>query len=157
MRENGGLRPRGRAVVLLLALAVAGCGGDGDRAAEADWQGRPELQQGGTVPVTDFAAFQAEVEARWERSPALVAGAFLRLDERDASRTTVGADAGPESSGPATVTVTLEGLQDDSVAAQRYVLRLRREGETWRLQSASWAQRCQRGRGHQAFTAEPCL
>jgi len=141
-------------VVLALLLPLAGCG-DGD--APAAWEGRPELQAGGTVPVGEFASFQAEVDERWEHSPVLVAGEFLRLDESDAFRTTVAATTGPEGSGPAVATVTLDGLQDDSVAAERYVLRFARDGETWVLESASWAQRCQPGRGHQAFTPEPCV
>jgi hypothetical protein len=101
-------------------------------------------------------SLQDDVDERWERSPVLVAGEFVRLDERDVSRATVVADAGPEAGGPAIVTVTLDGLLDDSVAAERYVLRLRREGRTWTLESATWALRCQAGRGHQAFTPEPC-
>lgn len=136
-------------------LAAAGCGGDGGDAGS--WEGRPDPQADGTVPVEEFVAFQEDADERWERSTALVAGEFLRLDETVASRTVVDADAGPEGGGPATVTVTLVGLLDDSVAARRYVLQLRRDGETWTLDSATWAQRCQQGRGHQDFTPEPCL
>jgi hypothetical protein len=144
------------AVLLALAFALAGCGGNGGD-GDTVWVGQPELRTDGTVGVEDFASFQDEADARWERSPVLVAGEFLRLDESEAFRTSVDADAGPESSGPATVTVTLDGLQDDSVAAERYVLKLSREGETWKLESGTWAQRCQQGRGHQAFTPEPCI
>lgn len=144
------------AVLVALLLAGAGCDG-GEGGAPAAWDGRPQPAADGTVPVDGFASFQREVDARWERSPVLVAGEFLRLDEGDAFRTTVTATTGPEASGPGTVTVTLDGLQDDSVAAERYVLRFARDGETWVLESASWAQRCQPGRGHQAFTPEPCV
>ena len=107
--------------------------------------------------MDEYASFQDEVDARSERSLVLVAGEFLRLDESDAARTTVDADAGPESAGPATVTVTLDGLQDDSVAARRYVLQLSREGETWKLESGTWSQRCQQGRGHRDFSPADCV
>lgn len=142
------------AVLLAVVLALAGCGGED---APALWEERPELQPDGDIPVEEFASFQDEVDARWERSPVLLAGEFLRLDESDAFRTSVDADAGPEATGPATVTVTLDGLQDDSVAAERYVLELSRSDDAWALESATWAQRCQAGRGHQAFTPEPCV
>lgn len=138
---------------VLLVLPLAGCGGGGT----ARWEGQPEPQADGSVPVAEFVAFQEDADERWERSAALVAGEFVRLDERGASRAVVDAVSGPEGGGPATVTVTLDGLQDDSVAAERYVLRLRRDGETWTLESATWGQRCQRGRGHQDFTPAPCL
>ncbi len=139
---------------ILLALAVGGCGDDD---APAAWEGRPELLPDGSIPADEFASLQDEVDARWEHAPVLVAGEFLRLDESDAVRTSVVADAGPEATGPAIVTVTLDGLQDDSVAAERYVLELSRSGGAWTLESARWSQRCQAGRGHEAFTPEPCL
>ena len=57
----------------------------------------------------------------------------------------------------ATATLTL-GLLDDSVRSQRYRLELsRREDGTWTIESASWAQRCHEGRGHQDFSPELCL
>jgi hypothetical protein len=148
--------PAPAAALLVLACVLAGCGGGGD-SGTPEWQGRPEPRADGTVPVDDFVTFQQDVDERWERAPVLLAGEFVRLDERDAFRTTVDADAGPEAGGPATVTVTLDGLQDDSVAAERYVLRLRRDGETWILASATWGQRCRQGRGHQAFTPAACI
>ena len=84
---------------------------------------------------------------------------FLRLD-RAHGRHDVDRRAGrpAEGSGPTTVTVTLDGLLDDSVRAQRFVLVLSQndDGE-WRLDSAATAQRCQPGRGHQAFSPEPCV
>jgi hypothetical protein len=145
--------PAPAAALLVLTCGLAGCGGGGS----SEWQGRPEPRADGTVPVADFAAFQQDVDERWERAPVLLAGQFVRLDERDAVRTTVAADTGPEAAGPATVIVTLDGLLDDSVAAQRYVLRLRRDGETWVLASAAWSQRCRPGRGHRAFTPGACV
>jgi len=145
-----------RLVVVVLALALAGCGGD-EREGPV-WSGPSQpLPASGKVPVDAFRAYAAGVDERWERAPALVAAEFLRLDRIEAGRTTIAEDAGPEASGPATVVVTLERLLDDSVAAQRYELSLVREAEVWRLESARWAQRCALDRGHQDFSPEPCV
>lgn len=92
------------------------------------------------------------------RSPLGSADTFLRLDRRDASTISLVARRGPEAGDEAVVTVLLDGLLDDSVRSERYILELRREdGGAWVLLSASWAQRCQPGRGHQAFSPRPCV
>lgn len=140
--------------LLALAVAPAGCSGADDRV----WDGPPApLPAGGALPVEAFAAFQDSVDEAWERRPALVAAEFLRLDRATAARATVEEETGGEGGGPASVVVTLDGLLDDSVRAQRFELTLARDGETWRLESASWTQRCQPGRGHRAFSPAPCL
>jgi hypothetical protein len=132
---------------------LAGCTGT-DSAA---WDGpkRPYAADG-TVSVAEFDSYARKVDKPWERSPVLLAGEFLRLDRTQAARTTVESRAPAEGAGSATVTVTLDGLQDDSVAAERYVLGLRRDGEDWRLTSAMWAEACQTGRGHEGFSTELC-
>jgi hypothetical protein len=139
-----------------LAALAAGCGGE--EAPPAAWEGPAQpLPADGSLPVEAFARYAERVDERWERSPALVAAEFLRLDRAEAGRTALAADTGPEGAGPATVTVTLAGLLDDSVEAERFTLRLVREGEVWRLERADWAQRCRPGRGHRGFSAARCL
>ena len=56
------------------------------------------------------------------------------------------------------MTVTLDGLFDDSVRAQRFVLVFQpaKDG-SWRLESAVATQRCHAGRGHEDFSAELCV
>jgi hypothetical protein len=144
---------RAASFVLLLALLVAGCGGD-----EPAWEG-PQRPFGadGTVRVDAFTDYVNEVDELWERSPALLAGEFLRLDRAQATRVAIAAEATGEGTETATVTVTLSGLLDDSIAAERYVLAVRREGDVWRLTSAMWAQRCAPGRGHDEFSPETCV
>ena len=84
-------------------------------------------------------------------------GEFLRLDRTQATGTSIDAETPGEGTGPATATVTLTGLLDDSILAERYVLSLTRHGDVWRVESAEWAQRCRPGRGHQDYSTEACI
>jgi hypothetical protein len=142
-------------VGLVAGATAAGCA-DGDD--EPVWPGpqRP-LPSDGTLPVADFVAHAEDVDEPWERSPALAAAEYLRLDDADAPDVQIESDAGPEGGGPAQVTVTLDRLLDDSIQTQRFVFDFTRQGETWRLDRGSWAQRCKPGRGHQDFSPENCV
>jgi hypothetical protein len=83
---------------------------------------------------------------------------FIGPGASDAPSVSFQATSGPEGGDPANVSLLLDGLLDDSVRARRYDLTLSRRADgTWQLDSASWAQRCQEGRGHQAFTPALCL
>ena len=55
------------------------------------------------------------------------------------------------------VTLLRDDLQDDSVEAERFVLELEQNDESWKLVSARWEQRCHAGRGHQLFSPELCI
>lgn len=151
-RYKGGVRLLAYAALSLAALALAGCG----KSDTPTWAGPPDPGPGGTVAVEDFAAYQQDVDERWEGSAAMTASEFLRLDERTASTTTIEGRASGEGAGPETVTVTLDGLLDDSVRAERWTLDFEPDGDTYRLTAATWAQRCQPGRGHQDFSPELC-
>jgi hypothetical protein len=139
----------------LTFVVLAGCSGDG---GDGDvWAGPPDPAADGTVAVDDFADHQESVDERWERSAELAAAEFLRLEERTVVRTTIAGRSEGEGGGPRGVTVTLDGLLDDSVRAERWLLLFEPEGETYTLSSAMRTLRCQPGRGHQDFTAEPCV
>ena len=56
----------------------------------------------------------------------------------------------------ATVTLTFEGLRDDSVRAERHVITLVPDGESWRVVEDEVTYRCHEGRGQQQFSAELC-
>lgn len=140
------------AAPLLAALALAGCSGSGNG---AEWAAPPDPSDL-TAAVANFDAYAAGVDEPWERSAAMAAAEFLRLDERTAARTTIAGTASPEGGGPETVVVTLDGLADDSVRAERWTLRFEPEDGVYALVQASWAQRCQPGRGHDAYAPEPC-
>ncbi|HXG76637.1 MAG TPA: hypothetical protein VNJ53_08710 [Gaiellaceae bacterium] len=146
-----------RALLVLsgvLAALAAGCGGD---EASPTWAGPPDPGADGSVAVDGYNAYLADVDEVWEGSAALVASHFLRLDERTAARTTIAGSAGPEGAGPHTVVVTLDGLLDDSVAAERWTLELAEAGEGYELTGARRELRCQPGRGHEGFAPEPCV
>jgi hypothetical protein len=158
-RYNGGVpRHRLAAALVLAAACLAGCdGGNGDRGAGSRWEGPPDPAADGSVSVEDFAGHQADVDEPWERSSATAAAEFLRVDEAVAARLTIDRTAPGEGGGPETVVVTLDGLFDDSVRAERWTLVLEPEDGAYVLTSAARALRCQAGRGHEDFSAEPCL
>ena len=141
--------------LLVGVLALAACDG-GSNADGLTWAGPPDPGPDGTIDVSEFAAHQEDVDERWEGSAAMAAAEFLRLDERTATRTSIESTAGPEGTGPETVVVTLDGLLDDSIRAERWTLVFEPDNETYLLLSARWAQRCQPGRGHQDFSVETC-
>ena len=65
--------------------------------------------------------------------------------------------ASAEGTGPEAVVVTLDGVLDDSVRAQRWMLTFTPQGDVYELTEARLAQRCRPGRGHQGFSPEPCV
>jgi hypothetical protein len=142
------------AAVCLTALALAGCDGNGDDGPT--WGGPPDPAADGSVVIDEFVELQAEVDERWERSAEMLAAEFLRLDERTATHTTIDGISEGEGEGPRLVTVTLDGLLDDSVRAERWMLVVEPGDEGYTLASAIRTLQCQPGRGHEEFTAEPC-
>jgi hypothetical protein len=137
------------------ALGLAGCGDDKENGAA--WSGPPKPSADGTIDVSGFDDYETKVDESWEKVPALAAGEFLRLDSRTATITSIDARSGPEGNGPTVVTVTLDGLLDDSIQSERWELSFEPVDSTYRLSEARWAQRCRAGRGHAAFSAEPCV
>ena len=139
----------------LLACAAVGCSSGAE--SEHTWSGPPEPGENGVVFADDFASHQSAIDEHWERSAAMAAAEFLRLDERTAATTTIEATAGPEGTGPQTVVVTLDGLADDSVRAERWTLEFDEEDGTYVLTAARRDFSCQAGRGHESFSPDGCL
>lgn len=116
------------------------------------------LPADGTLPVEAFNAYTESIDEPWERDLTAVTYAFVEAGASEATQRSFQATSSGEGGASASASLTLEGLLDDSVRAERYDLTLsRRQDSTWQIDSASWAQRCQQGRGHQAFTPAPCL
>jgi hypothetical protein len=146
------------ALFLVLAIVpLAGCGSAGEAGESEEWDGPPTPNARGALEVSDFNEFLDEYpEFAW--APTTAATLFLRLDQMTPADTTLETQTAGESETPVGVVVTLDGLADDSVRAQRYVLGFERQGENeWRLTSAVFSQRCQPGRGHQSFSPEACV
>ena len=156
MRYKGRVRILGSLAATLAAAMMAGCGSDVD--VELVWAGPPDAATGGAVSIDGFSGFQQEVDEAWERSPAMAAAVFLRLDERKAVRTTIDAKAGPEGGGGQTVVVTLDGIPDDSVRTERWTLGFEEAADgVYALTGALRELRCHEGRGHRGFAGEVCL
>jgi hypothetical protein len=64
----------------------------------------------------------------------------------------------PATAAGTMVTATVDHLLDDSTAAVRYELHFARADDgSIILTSGAWSQRCRPGRGHEDFSAEPCI
>ncbi|MCM1981920.1 hypothetical protein [Lyngbya confervoides] len=64
----------------------------------------------------------------------------------------------PENPLRSTVTITQEGLLDDSVAGQQFVVTLERGAASgWTVVNVLKQWTCQPGRGHQTYLPQPCL
>ena len=79
--------------------------------------------------------------------------ALEHVGERDADETTVESEVDGDT---ATVTIEFDGLRDDSVRAERRVVELVRDGDTWRVRGDSAEYRCHEGRGQQDFAPTLC-
>lgn len=124
------------------------------------WDQFPEVDRtSGEVAVGEFNAYLESARPPWAISPLRASLEFLAVEEPLALTTSVVMEASPpEGADEALVTVTEDGLADDSVGAIRYVLEFERQADgSWRLLSATWAQRCQSRRGHQDFSTELCV
>jgi len=85
------------------------------------------------------------VNREWERDPEGVAREYLQMEEGDASLD------------GSMMTILRDGLEDDSIRAERWILELEPLGDRWQLVSARWEQRCHPGRGHVTFSPERCI
>lgn len=155
---------------LLVAIAaLTGCGDDeadegessgsssvergcsADPPASSEWTGTPD-------DVDAFNEYLADAAEPVSASPCDAASVLLHLDQPLGEGTTSDVAVDPEDSADATVTVTLDGLADDSVEAQRWTLEFAAgDGEAIELVSAEAAYRCREGRGHQDFSDELCV
>ena len=107
--------------------------------------------------MDDFNAYTKRIDEPWERNVSEIVDAFVEAGAGDArSRSFQATTSGDGDT--ASASLTLDGLFDDSVRSRRYDFELsRRSDGTWNVDSASWAQRCHEGRGHQTFSPELCL
>ena len=113
------------------------------------------VPRSGTLPVAAFNARAERVDEPWERDLAALTLEFLALGDPESSTRSFNSTSSGDS---ANATLLVDGLGDDSVRARSYELTFERRADgTWRIVTASWAQRCHEGRGHQDFSPEPCV
>jgi hypothetical protein len=121
-----------------------------------NWSGPPRPNEMGRVDVDDFNEFLSRHEDL-ARSPIRATVEFVRLKDPRALTTTVRERASQlENPQEVRVTLTEDGLPDDSIRSVRWVLVFQRAGRRWKVRSARRLQRCQPGRGHQKFSPRPC-
>jgi hypothetical protein len=150
--------------LLTVLVLAAGCGyGDDDEEARtAPPQATPRVpppEDGtGSIPVEEFNEFVDSARPAFATSALRTAIEFANAGEGQAATTSVVASQGAEGNADeASVTVTREGLADDSIRAVRYVIVLDRNGDgTWTVRSARRLQRCHPNRGHQDFSPQLC-
>jgi hypothetical protein len=110
------------------------------------------------MATAEFNAMVARAASKgesWARSAILVA---LKLvgEEIECSSRVIEVKSPPEEFASATITITDQGLLDDSVKGYKYRLRLeKRPDRTWRITEALKAWNCYRG--HKDFSTEPCV
>jgi hypothetical protein len=143
-------------VILSACSSDPSSGNEPEPPAVEQWKGPPKAGPGGRLPVGGFNAILRD-RLGSPAAPITLALEFTQADRVAARRKSAEADASAEGGGPTTVTLTLDGLPDDSVRAIRYVLHLEPKGRGWRLQSAVRTQRCRPDRGHQDFAAGACV
>ena len=157
-KRRRGLQPL--ALLSLIALSLTGCGSSHNSASTqppvATWTRAPASPGNQARLVKSFNAYLATRRAA-PASPSQLALEFVRADRTQAALTTTHARSFPEGGGPTTVTVVQDRLADDSVRATRDVLRFVPSGAEWRLESATRAQRCWPGRGHNQFAFGVCV
>ena len=109
----------------------------------------------GKLPVEAFNAQAESVDEPWERDLQQITGRFLALPDAETSNRSFQSTSSGDS---ASASLLVDGLGDDSVRARRYELAFTRRADgTWRIETATWTQRCHEGRGHQGFSSAPCL
>jgi hypothetical protein len=109
----------------------------------------------GTLPVDAFNAHAESVDEPWERDLEKLTDEFVAVGAQEGGSRSFQSTSSGDT---ATASLLLDGLGDDSVRARRYELTFsRRDDGTWKIESASWVQRCHEGRGHQDFSPEPCV
>jgi hypothetical protein len=130
------------------------------------WSGQPAWASDGRLTnVASFVAFVVAEDPCWRFYPVTSALALVGTDPASqAPEQTVIVDSAPSAgSGEVDVTLTYEGVKDDSVAAMRYRLTFEDEAFSngtagaFKLVAGMREVRCQPGRGQQDWGTDLCL
>ena len=99
-----------------------------------------------TDPIQEQQAFQSPIAA--------VLGV---TGDRGRSQQITRKDDSGEAATTTTITVIQDGLMDDSIRGFKYSFKLSKKPDgNWIIEKQSKLLRCWKGRGHEAFSGEPC-
>ncbi len=109
------------------------------------------------VPHNQSIAKAATAGEAWVKDPArIIARTFGGFSEMR-SKTVEFSAPTADGADTLTVTITSDGLMDDSVRGEKFRLELKADKQgVWRFTSAVKSWRCQPGRGHQEFSIIKC-
>jgi hypothetical protein len=109
------------------------------------------------APWNRTIANAARRNRAWVKSPLQVAVRLAGEIKETRTRTMEYKFPSAEENNIMTLTVTNEGLLDDSVRAERFVFDLKKDSRgVWTINSAQKSWSCYQNRGHQDFSAAPC-
>ncbi|MGH9838946.1 MAG: hypothetical protein ACREEM_09190 [Blastocatellia bacterium] len=146
--ETSGIRAR--AALLISKAAPA----SPQLKTEGEVESYEEVYPGKFNMLTSTGAAKGDVQIK-----DLLAVAMRFAGKTEEARTTIieVAKKSAEDAGSATVVITIEGLLDDSVRAEKYKLEMiRTEEGWWRVERAYKARTCWPGRGHADYSSAPC-
>ncbi len=116
-----------------------------------------QYQEVDIAPINRTIANAVRRNRAWVKSPSQVAVRLAGEIEDTALRTMEFKYPSAEQTDTLTLTITNEGLLDDSVRAERFVYMMKKSSRgVWTVTSGQKAWSCQQNRGHQEFSAEPC-
>ncbi|MCB1025616.1 MAG: hypothetical protein KDB79_14560 [Acidobacteria bacterium] len=114
-----------------------------------------------TLDVKDFNKKIAEAAAAnqaWVKAPFQVIANIIEPFSEMSSRKVEMVSEYADVTDSLTVTVTDDGYADDSVRGEKFIYQLKLEDSgIWKVVSAKKAQVCWKNRGHQDYSAAPCL
>ena len=109
------------------------------------------------APINRTIANAVRRNRAWVKSPSQVAVRLAGEISDTALRTMEFKYPSAEQTDSITLTITNEGLLDDSVRAERFIYELKKNSRgNWTVTSGQKAWSCQQNRGHQDFSAAPC-
>lgn len=157
------------ALILMLVTLVAGCGDAIQQSgakpwkipvspvAGERWSGKIEVDRvTGRISAPGYNDLIDRSSPSWAGAPDTAAAELLGLNGPFDGRPEIYLlqESGP---GKATVTATVTGLGDDSVAAERYRVEFTRgRDDRYRFSSGERTFKCRSGRGHQDFDVDVC-
>jgi len=167
-----GARSAAAALALIATLVLVGCGDDAEEETQeptvqrtcsaqhpgiSGWDGfAPVDPTTGEIDVSGFNSYLKSAEPPISTSPCDAAYVFAAGIVENGPEVTV--NVAPEGTPDATATIVAEGLEDDSIAAQRWTLQFASaNGDRIKVVQANTEYRCQKGRGQRNFSSELCM